>query len=231
MRTLALDVLVPSDPLVEVLIAVPLFLYVLGVLALTRYVYGFLRTRGLSNNVVVYYNRKLIHVLAGGLVALLVPHLFTSPLVPTVFALILAAITYLPHRTGRLLYWFQVGENMYEVNFCVAWGLALLALWVLFGNPVYAVVPLAFMSFGDAVTGIIRNTLYRRRTKSWVGNLGMLAVTLPIGVYYAGHVGIVAALIASLVEHYEIPPLLDDNVLITLSTLAVLVASGALGLL
>ncbi len=226
-----LDVLVPRDPLAEVLIAIPLFFYVLGVLVLTKYVYEFLRARGLSDNVVVYYNRKIIHMLAGGAVALAVPHLFTSPLVPTLFALGLAVMTYVPHRTGRLLYWFQVRDNMYEVNFCIAWGLALLVLWTMFGGPLYAVIPLAFMSFGDAATGIVRNTLYRRRTKSWIGNLGMLAVTLPIGIYYAGLVGAAAALVASLVEHYEIPPALDDNVMITLSTLLVLAVSGALGLL
>ena len=226
-----LDLLIPDDPVLEVLIALPLFAYVLGVLALTRYVYMALRRRGMSENVVVYYNRKVIHILAGGVVALLVPYMFTSPLVPTLFALVLAAVTYLPHRTGRLLYWFQVRDNMYEVNFCFAWGLALLVLWLFFGSPLYAVVPLAFMSFGDAVTGVVRNAVFGRRTKSWLGNLGMLAVTLPIGLHYAGYAGAAAAVVASLVEHYEIPPALDDNVLITASTLTVLVASRALGLL
>ncbi len=226
-----LCVLITDNLLVEVLIAIPLFLYVLGVLALTKYIYIALKRRGLSDGVVVYYNRKIIHVMAGGVIALMVPYLFTSPLVPTVFALILAAVTYVPHRTGKLLYWFQVRDNMYEVNFCFAWGLALIVLWVLFGNPIYAVIPLAFMSFGDAATGVIRNAVYKRRTKSWLGNLGMFMVTLPIGVYYAGYVGLIAALIASLVEHYEIPPILDDNVLITISTLAILVASKLLGFL
>ncbi|MEM2413425.1 MAG: dolichol kinase [Sulfolobales archaeon] len=231
MSTLSPGAIITDNLLVEILIAVPLFLYVLGVLALTKYVYLALKRRGLSNGVVVYYNRKIIHVMAGGVVALVVPYLFTSPLVPAVFALILAVITYIPHRTGKLLYWFQVKDNMYEVNFCFAWSLALLLLWVIFGNPIYAVIPLTFMSFGDAATGVIRNAIYKRRTKSWLGNLGMFVVTLPIGIYYAGYVGLVAALIASLVEHYEIPPLLDDNVLITVSSLAVLVTSKLLGFL
>ncbi|MEM1623390.1 MAG: dolichol kinase [Sulfolobales archaeon] len=224
-------IMIMDNLLVEVLIALLLFLYVLGVLALTKYVYIALKRRGLSDGVAVYYNRKIIHVMTGGVIALMVPYLFTSPLVPAVFALILAVVTYIPHRTGKLFYWFQVKDNMYEVNFCFAWGLALLLLWVILGNPIYAVIPLTFMSFGDAATGIIRNFVYKRRTKSWLGNLGMLVVTLPIGLYYAGHVGLIAALIASLVEHYEIPPLLDDNVLITVSTLAVLVTSKLLGLL
>lgn len=227
----SISALVPANPITEVLIAVPLFVYVLGVLALTKYVYVALKKLGLNDNVVVYYNRKIIHMMAGGVIGLMVPYLFTTPLVPAVFALILAAITYIPHRTGKLLYWFQVKDNMYEVNFCFAWGLALLSLWLIFGSPIYAIIPLVFMSFGDAVTGIIRNTIYRRRTKSWLGNIGMFVVTSPIGAYYAGYVGVFAALIASLIEHYEIPPVLDDNVLITISTLLVLVASKALGFL
>ncbi|MCX8209025.1 MAG: dolichol kinase [Sulfolobales archaeon] len=226
-----LEVLAPENALLEFLIALPLFAYVLGVLTLTKYIYVLLRRRGLSDNIVVYYNRKVIHILTGGLVGLAVPYLFTSPLVPAAFAFILAAITYIPHRTGKLLYWFQVDDNMYEVNFCFAWGAALLVLWIIFGSPLYAVMPIAFMSFGDAVTGIIRNAVYRRRTKSWIGNLGMFLVTLPIGVLYAGSVGAVAAVVASVVEHFELPPLVDDNVLITISTLSILIASRALGFL
>jgi dolichol kinase len=228
---LDLRLLVPSNPLLEILIAVVLLFYVLGVLFLTRYVFSFLKKKKLEDNVIIYYNRKIIHVLAGGVVALIAPYLFSSPLIPTAFALSLAIITYIPHKTGKILYWFQVKDNMYEVNFCIAWGLALLILWLVFGNPIYAIIPISFMSFGDAVTGIIRNTVYKKRTKSWLGNLGMLLVTLPIGVYYAGYVGLVVAVIASIVEHYEIPPLMDDNVLITAASLLVLIASKTFGLL
>jgi len=226
-----LKLLMPANPVFEVLTAVILLFYVLGVLFFTKYVYIFLRKRGLEDNVVVYYNRKIIHILAGGVVALIVPYLFSSPLIPTAFALSLAIVTYIPHKIGKILYWFQVKDNMYEVNFCIAWALALLILWLVFGSPIYAIIPISFMSFGDAVTGIIRNTVYRRRTKSWLGNLGMFLVTFPIGVYYAGHVGLIAAIVASIVEHYEIPPLIDDNVLITTTSLFVLVASKTFGLL
>ncbi|MCX8185118.1 MAG: dolichol kinase [Sulfolobales archaeon] len=223
--------LMPRNLFSEVLIALPLFLYVLGILAITKYIYILLKKRGLSDNIIVYYNRKIIHILTGGVIGLTVPYLFTSPLIPAIFAFILAVITYIPHKSGKLFYWFQVRDNMYEVNFCFAWGLALLILWLLFGSPIYAVIPIAFMSFGDAATGIIRNAVYRRRTKSWIGNLGMFLVALPIGAFYAGSVGVIAAVVASIVEHYEIPPLMDDNVLITISTLAILVASRVLGFL
>jgi dolichol kinase len=223
--------LLPADPSREVSIAGVLLVYVLLVLLATKYIYHALRSLGLDHSVAVYYNRKVIHVLAGDVVALLVPHVFSSPLVPTLFALGLAVLTYIPHRTGRLMYWFQVGDNAYEVNFCIAWALGLLVLWLLLGNPYYAVVPLAFMSFGDAVTGVIRNTVYRRRTKSWIGNLGMAVVTSVIGLYYAGYVGLAAAVLASIVEHFEIPPLLDDNALITLVSVVTLLVSRLAGLL
>ena len=226
-----LPYLLPADPLREVSIAGVLLVYVLLVLLATKYIYHALRSLGLGHNVAVYYNRKLIHVLAGGVVALLVPHIFSSPLIPTLFALGLAVLTYIPHRTGRLMYWFQVRDNMYEVNFCIAWALGLLVLWLLLGSPYYAVVPLAFMSFGDAVTGVIRNTIYRRRTKSWVGNLGMALVTSVIGLYYAGYIGLAAAVLASIVEHFEIPPLLDDNALITLVSTVTLLVSRLAGFL
>ncbi len=216
------------EPL-EVLAVTVAFAYVMGILELTRRLYGVLRSRGLSHNVVVYYNRKIIHVLAGGVVALLVPHVFSSPLVPFALAMVLAVLVYIPHRTGKLMHWFQVEDNMYEVNFCIVWGLTVLLLWLTLGNPLYAVLPPVFMSFGDATTGVVRNMLYGRRTKSWVGNVAMLATTLPVGYYYAGLTGAVAAVVASIVEHYEVPPVLDDNVLISLSTAGVLVASRVLG--
>jgi len=38
-----------------------------------------MRKRGLPENVIVYYNRKIIHILAGGLVAVIIPHTFTTP--------------------------------------------------------------------------------------------------------------------------------------------------------
>ncbi|MEM4775378.1 MAG: hypothetical protein QW489_03345, partial [Sulfolobales archaeon] len=59
-------IMIMDNLLVEVLIALLLFLYVLGVLALTKYVYIALKRRGLSDGVAVYYNRKIIHVMTGG---------------------------------------------------------------------------------------------------------------------------------------------------------------------
>lgn len=220
----------PKNPAVEVFYALLLLMLVLASIASTKKLYRVLVKTGLRHNVAVYYNRKIIHMLAGGLTALLVPYLFTSPLIPFFFAI---GLGFMIHqvRKKKLMDWFQTPDNTYEVNFCFAWGLSLLVVWFATGNPRYAVIPPLFISFGDAVTGVIRNVVYGRRTKSWVGNLGMLVVTSLIGYYYAGNTGVLAGFLSTVVERFEIPPYLDDNVLIVVASTAVLLLSYFLGVL
>ncbi|MEM1772320.1 MAG: dolichol kinase [Desulfurococcaceae archaeon] len=217
--------LYPSNVFNESLWAVILFMYILFIIYLTKRIFNYMVKRNVKTNVAIYYNRKLIHMLAGGVIALLVPYVFSSPLVPTVFALIIALILYIPHRKKNLLNWFQVSDNAYEVNFAISWGLSLLLVWLITNNPYYAIIPPLFISFGDAVTGIIRNGLYGVRTKSWYGNLGMILVTVPIGFYFAKVPGLLAAVASSIIEHFEIPPLLDDNVLIGIASSLILIVS------
>jgi dolichol kinase len=217
----------PENLLHELSIAGVLSLYVLGVVFLTKPIYNFMRSRGLPHNVAVYYNRKIIHIFAGGIVAFLVPFLFTAPLVPFLMALLLGGFLYYWHYRGKLLSWFQTNENMYEVNFTIAWGLSVLILWILTGDPRISVVPAVFIALGDGVTGIIRNALFARRTKHWAGNLGMLAVVVPLGFILAGLPGVIAGLVSSFVERYEFPPI-DDNILIAFSSLLVLLLFSSL---
>jgi len=215
----------------ELAYALALFAWiVLLVTVVTKKLYEWMRSRGLPHNVAIYYNRKVIHMGAGGLVALLTPLVFRTPALPFAFAMLLAALTYVPHGTGRLLYWFQDPENIYEVHFCITWGLSWVLSWLLLGTMLYAVVPTAFMSFGDAVTGFVRNLLFRRRTKSWVGNAAMAAVCVPVGYAYAGPWGALAGLASSVIEHFEFGPV-DDNITVPLTALAVLLATRAAGLL
>lgn len=192
------------------------------VTVITKKTYEWMKRRGLSHNVAIYYNRKIIHAAAGGLVAILVPFLFTSPLLPFGLALLLALFTYLPHKTGKLFYWFQDPENIYEVHFCITWGLSVLLSWLIFHDMIYAVVPTAFMSFGDGVTGVVRNAVYKRRTKAWIGNLAMAAFCVPVGYAIAGLWGALAGVLSSIVEHFEMKPL-DDNITVPLTALAVLI--------
>ncbi|NPB00361.1 MAG: dolichol kinase [Crenarchaeota archaeon] len=213
--------ILPKNITLESIEAIILFLYVIGILYVTKILYNIMRKRGLPHNVAVYYNRKFIHVFAGGVIALLTPILFTSPLIPLILAAVLAVFCYIPHKRGKLLYWFQVEDNMYEVNFCIMWGITIFVLWILFNNPWLAIVPVAFMAFGDAATGVVRNTLFKRRTKHWIGNIAMFATCAPLGLYYAGLPGLVAAAVASLIERFEFNPI-DDNVLICISATVIL---------
>lgn len=191
------------------------------VTALTKKTYDLMLRRGLQHKVAVYYNRKIIHVLAGGLVAFIVPSVFETPLLPLVMALLLGVFTYIPHRVGRLMYWFQVEDNLYEVSFCVMWGVIIALGWLLSrGNFWIGVVPVLFMAIGDSATGFVRNMLFGRRTKSWWGNLAMAAVSIPMGAIL-GVAGMIAGALASIIEHFEFPPI-DDNVTVPLASFIIL---------
>jgi phytol kinase len=214
---LHLNALISQNLFQETIIGLIIFVYVLGVVYGTRLTYNLFMKRNVPPNVAKYYNRKLIHIFAGGVPTLLFPILFSAVTIPLVLVSLLALITYIPHKVGKLFYWFQVKENMFEVNFVIAWGFAIGLSWIITGSPIYGVIPAAFMSFGDAATGVLRNLVYKRRTKSWLGNIAMVIVCIPIGYYYAMWAGVVAAIIASVIEHFEFGPI-DDNILITVAS-------------
>jgi len=175
--------------------------------------------RGYPERSGTYFGRKVIHILGGGVVAVLLPIVFREPVLPLLMAIILTIAVYIPHRTGKLYRWFQDPDNMYEVHFTLAWGIIAFTLW--FIDPTYwlATVPLLYMSWGDGVTGIIRNLRYRRRVKGWEGSLAMLIVSIPIGAVL-GYIGILSAVLATLSEKQ---PIIDDNIAIPLVASATLV--------
>lgn len=207
----------------EVLAAGILFTWIVFLVTfLTRKTYTLMRRKGLQERVAIYYNRKIIHILAGGLAALIVPHVFSTPLLPLALALLLGLFTYIPHRTGRLMYWFQVEENMYEVSFCVMWGVIIALGWIISsGNFWIGIVPILFMSIGDSATGLVRNMLFKKRTKSWWGNLAMAAVSIPMGAVL-GLAGMIAGALASVIEHFEYPPI-DDNITVPIVSFTILI--------
>ena len=167
----------------------------------------------------VYFARKVIHALTGGVVALLLPYLFKTPILPFIASLLLALLTYLPHKREKLMYWFQLKENMYEVDFCIVWGLVVVLSWLIDNTFWLGILPLAFMSFGDGITGIVRNFVYKKRTKAWLGNLAMALFCVPLGFATKGMAGALAGLVASIVEHYDF---VDDNISVPLSAFMLL---------
>ncbi|EIC21336.1 hypothetical protein [Thiorhodovibrio frisius] len=219
----------------QILWALLLSLYVLGILLVTRLPYRWMVARGIEPIRAVYYNRKIVHMAAGGIGSLAVPLVFTSPWVPLIAGLLLTGLTWATHQSGWRFYWFQTPENRNDVKFALMWALSVSALWWLLNDPWLAIVPALYMAFGDGVTGIARNALIRRRSKSPIGNIFMLIVCLPIGYAVGLHAqpaiplwGMISALVATVVERYEFGPI-DDNVLITLSSSLVLLLGVSAG--
>lgn len=218
----------------QLLWALGLGLYVLAVLLLTRIPYQAMVARGMEPIRAVYYNRKIVHMLAGGIGSLAVPLVFTDPWWPLLAGLGFTLFTLGAHRLGMRMYWFQTPDNTNDVKFALMWALSVSGLWWLLGDPWLAILPALYMAFGDGVTGIARNALVRRRSKSPIGNLFMLIVCAPLGWFIGAQAdpaipwwGLASALAATWVERYEFGPI-DDNVLITLTASAVLLLGSTL---
>ena len=209
--------------------------YAFLVIFLTKRLYQYMLKKKFKEKVALYYNRKIIHIFAGGVVVLTVPFLFNNPWFPLFSGLILAIFMYYLHRTGHIFYWFQTKDNLNDVSFCFMWGLAIFILWYIFNDPWIAIIPPAFIAFGDGITGIIRNIAFKERRKHIIGNMYMMGVCIPIGYYFAAAGspsiplwGIIAAIFASLFERYEFG-IIDDNVLVTGSATIILYIGGIVG--
>ena len=210
--------------------------YAFFIVFLTKKVYFYMLKKGFTKSVVIYYNRKFIHIFAGGVVVLIVPFVFTSPWFPLFSGIIMAIIVYIAHKTGNSFYWFQTENNLNDVSFCFMWGIAIFILWYILGNPWIAIIPPAFIAFGDGITGIVRNLAFKERKKHPIGNIYMMGVCIPIGYFFGSWSGIpgmevwgvIAAIVASILEKFEIGPV-DDNILITVSSVVILLIGGQFG--
>ena len=190
-------------------------------LFLSKKVYQYALKKGRSTNSSIYFSRKAIHFLAGGLTAMLLPFVAHEPFLPALMAFGLAIITYLPHKLNRRMYWFQDPENIYDVDFTLSWGLIILFTWYIDRSFWLGVIPVLFMAYGDGITGLIRNLKYNKRTKAWEGTAGMLLLCIIIGAKM-GFAGIFAGILCSLVERLEN---IDDNITVPATGLFILLAA------
>ena len=197
--------------------------------------YHYLRKQGSEHMVAVYYNRKVAHMLAGGVPIIASPIVFDNPiwvLIGGVLGSIGLAST---HLMDRRLWWMQTEQNMNDATFALMLGLSVFLIWEYSNEPWLAILPSLFMAFGDGVTGIIRNKMFKRRTKSAWGNVGMAALCLPLG-YFIGMMsepeiplwGLISGIVASVVERYEFG-VIDDNILIVVFSSIVLFIGLNLG--
>ena len=207
-------------------------IYVVAIVSLTKSAYKLMKKRGLDETVAVYYNRKIAHIATGGVIALLVPILFDSWIYPHATSSALTLITMLIRIKGQNLNHMQTKENWNEITFTAMWGFSIAILWILFNDPFLAIIPALFIAFGDAVTGLVRNALYKKRTKKPIGNVFMLIVCVVIGYYFASIAvkpiplwGVFAAVAASIVEKFEVGPI-DDNILITITAMSILIVGS-----
>ena len=68
--------------------------YVMVVLYATKYPYTMMVDRGMEPIRAVYYNRKIVHMFAGGVGSLSVPFLFTDVWYPMICGILLTALLY-----------------------------------------------------------------------------------------------------------------------------------------
>ena len=190
--------------------------------------YHYLREQGSEHMVAVYYNRKVAHMLAGGVPIIVSPIVFDNPIWVLIGGVLGSVALAATHILDRRLWWMQTDQNMNDATFALMLGISVFVIWEYCDEPWLAILPSLFMAFGDGVTGIIRNKMFKRRTKSAWGNVGMAALCLPLG-YFVGNMadpgiplwGLIAGLVASFVERYEFGPI-DDNVLIVVFSSIVL---------
>ncbi|MDT7860898.1 MAG: phosphatidate cytidylyltransferase [Saccharolobus sp.] len=171
-------------------------------------------SRVISRKFGIYFTRKIIHMLGGGIVAVLAPFVFNSPIVPIIASYILMLYLMIVRIRKADMSWFMEKGNLGEIYFTFSFGTILLIMYIIDrnywdGNSVYiAILPLIFMSFGDGITGIIRNFVYKKRVKGFWGSVGMLIFCSLVGYYIYNFVGLIAGIIATIAE---VLPHIDDN--------------------
>lgn len=162
----------------------------------------------------IYVARKAIHMLGGGVVAILAPFVFSSPLIPIIASYALMVYLIAKRIKDGIMGWFQEEDNYGEIFYTFSYGTVLLIMWILEVNYwdtkdiFISLLPIYYMSFGDGITGIIRNYVYKRRVKGFWGSVGMAIVSIPLGYFIYGLPGAISGLIATIVE---VLPLVDDN--------------------
>ncbi len=191
---------------------------------ISRRVHSFAASRGYPDSSAVYFARKSIHILAGGVGAIMLPLAFHEAILPLVFTLAFAAYVYAARRRGRLDAWYQQADNAFEVNFIYMWGISAAVVWLATGNMLLASVPPFFVSVGDGATGIVRNIRRRRREKGVEGSVAMFLSILPYSML-AGVAGVVAAVASTVAEKQGA---VDDNIAIPAVSAAIIIAGRVL---
>ena len=73
----------------QIIFSIIAVVYAIAIVFVTKSTYGIMRKRGVEEMVAVYYNRKIVHMAADGVVELSVTFLFNSWVYPLAIGLVL----------------------------------------------------------------------------------------------------------------------------------------------
>ncbi len=114
----------------EIVWMIAFAVYTFAIILITKQIYDyFVNKKHMNKSVIIYYNRKFIHIFAGGFVVLAVPFVFSEPYFPLLASILITIIMFVFHKSGQILYWFQTDDNASDVSFCLMWGVAIFILW------------------------------------------------------------------------------------------------------
>lgn len=194
----------PENILIITILLLAWNLFVVQIIA--KWVYDFVKQY--KDIPAQYVARKAVHILSGGITAILVPIFYHGYYWLVTVSAIGLGLYLIYKRHTKPMYWFQLKENKYEAHFAFAYG-AILLVAVLLQNLLVGLIPLFFMSFGDSATGLIRAVTQKRHVKSWEGSLAMLIICTIIAYAFLGLYGFLVGIAATLVEKI---PGIDDNI-------------------
>ncbi len=113
----------------QIFYAAGMGVYVMVILFATKIPYDMMIKRGVEHIRAVYYNRKIVHMLAGGVGSFCVPILFTDFWYPLVCGILMNIFTYGAHATGTRMFWFQTEQNQNDVKFTLMWWSSITLIW------------------------------------------------------------------------------------------------------
>jgi len=182
-------------------------------------------SRGIGERYGTYLARKTIHVLSAGVSVLLAPFVFSDWQTPLLLGSLMVAFTLIGHFR-KLFSWFQISNNYADVYFAVACTVLLVAFWNY--NVWIGVLSALFLAWGDGLTGVVRNFVYKKRNKGIWGNIAMFLVCMALGYLMNGRVGyagFVGGVFASVAEKFE---RIDDNISIPFGSAILMTLVGML---
>ena len=87
----------------EILWIFILTFYVIFIMLFTKKIYDLMINKGIKKDDAIYYNRKLVHIFAGGIITLLVPFIFNSSFYPLLCGLAISVFTFYFHKSKKTL--------------------------------------------------------------------------------------------------------------------------------